>query len=219
MWIIWIHFLWSHITQCSGESGAHIDFGAHCDCLWLFLCPGLQGEGLHGQIVVQCSVWLDHRSHQPCNAQQTRHGRIRLCKSHGTVKCCLVKLNKLQYWQSTPSICLSQMTEQIYWHDYKYLCKVTWHVLFVFSVCPSVSWTCLDSRTSRKTPLSSCASTIATKNYNITSVSTSLSLNKWVCFYYIHVLFFFFFDTTELALQIEYTIVAFAFSHIFLCLK
>lgn len=57
------------------------------------------------------------------------------------------------------------------------------NLLFVvFSVCPSVSWTCLDLRTSRKTPLSSCASTTATRNYNTTSISTSLGLNKWVCF-------------------------------------
>lgn len=72
-----------------------------------------------------------------------------------------------------------------------------YEMFVVFSVCPSVSWTCLDSRTSRKTPLSSCASTIATRNYSITSISTSLSLNKWVCLNSVHVLsFFFFFDTS-----------------------
>lgn len=79
----------------------------------------------------------------------------------------------------------------------------------VFSVFPSESWTCLDSRSSRKTPLSSCASTIATRNYSITSISASLSSNKWVCFNSIHVL------TQGWTLQIEYTIVAFAFSRVF----
>lgn len=53
---------------------------------------GLQSEGHHGQIFIQCSVWVDHPSHQPCYAQQTRHGRICLCKSM-KLKCSLVLLN------------------------------------------------------------------------------------------------------------------------------
>lgn len=128
---------------------------------------GLQGEGLHGQVLIQSSVRLDHRSRQPRDAQQARRGRLRLRR--------FPPANGADARRSkSVDVILNAFVRG---DDVKCL-------VLVFSVCPSVSWTCSDSRTSRKTDWSSCASTTATRSCNITPVGTSLSLNKWVCFSY-----------------------------------
>lgn len=58
-----------------------------------------------------------------------------------------------------------------------------WVVRFsccVFSVCPSASWICLDSRTSGRTALSNCASTSLLRRFSVTSTGTSSSWSKSV---------------------------------------
>ena len=45
-----------------------------------FSPSGYHSQRLHGQISVQRPVWLDRPAHQPCTAQQERHGGICPCK-------------------------------------------------------------------------------------------------------------------------------------------
>lgn len=65
-------------------------------------------------------------------------------------------------------------------YDFSWFFTFELFIIIFFSVCPSVCWICLDSRTSRPTASSSCASTTPTRNCSFTSTTTSSSLNKCV---------------------------------------
>lgn len=116
------------------------------------LLSGHHCQRLHGQISLQCPVWLDSPAHQSRAAQQERHGGVDPRK-----RC-----------------------RPIAMHDNIYEKQVSSHTWSCFSsVCPSESWTFLALRTLRRTASSSSASTMQMSSCSITSTTTSSIWNRW----------------------------------------
>lgn len=83
---------------------------------------GHNSAGLHGEVVVQRSVWLDGPAHQPRSAQQTRHGGIHPCKSHAVVDKWMISF--------TSTLCLYS----VIW------CDILWSILVFVHRYPGYLW-------------------------------------------------------------------------------
>lgn len=83
----------SHLEREAWAWKGNAGFASQVGNLWVALLSARRGRGLnkalkmvwsagnnsswfHGQVPVQCSVWLDRSAHQPCAPQQEGHGGV-----------------------------------------------------------------------------------------------------------------------------------------------